>query len=526
MATKISFYLHIFLAATIFAVALGKARSVYALHNFTSPESTMILANNVPYTLINQHDSVANNSTGNERQGAFDRNPPPHHLVAGSYASTLAQVTTNLCQSMLKARLTFSNNVSNLFRVPTLLSHAMASTKHQRWSSDLCFVRINNVAAYITQVFTAASPLVLLLSIVWLYFSGSFFFDVAHYTLHRCSKAKSRILRNIGYLHEVHHLYFNRGLKFNNRYRWQNMCFELPLELSCQLFGTWLGYLLASFANLTGPALLSEELLNLVLVFEVVRSFVVAFMEGHDSNHKSYSPVVPKDPHSFLVGPEYHALHHVDPSGYIGSTFKIFDWMLGTSCSLRSRRVTVVGSTDAFKAALKQELLSESVSCIEELQIGSKQTEGSCDVLVEVLARTDILILGPGSSCDSADELIMLFKKHHKAKAGHALLLQEVWYLDTAPKTCARIGRQTTESYSEARQTRARFARKLRDDKDILFRHIVCHLNAEWLKLKPELAAKTTLWWIRRGARTIPATFDFLAFFNYIHFMYYGAKTR
>jgi hypothetical protein len=91
-----------------------------------------------------------------------------------------------------------------------------------------------------------------------------------------------------------------------------------------------------------------------MLTVEVARVLVVAVLSGRDSNHKTY-PTVPKDPNWFLVGPEYHALHHVDPAAYIGSSFRVFDWLFGTGYSLRSRRVTMTGAFDAFGGAMKKE---------------------------------------------------------------------------------------------------------------------------------------------------------------------------
>lgn len=374
-------------------------------------------------------------------------------------------------------------NASSYLQLAIPLWHSVPSTPSRGNTSRHQLINIKTLLSYVIQTLTKPSPLVLVLSIMWLYFSGSFFFDLGHWTLHKFSKSKSRILRNIGYLHEVHHLYFNRRLKFNDKYRWQNMCYELPLELSCQLFGTWLGYLLANEAGLTGPSLLSKEILVLVLIFEIIRSFVVACMEGRDSNHKSYSPIVPKDPHSFLVGPEYHALHHVDPTSYIGSTFKILDWFLGTSCSLRCRRVTIVGSLGVFGTALREQLLAESVSCVEELQLVPTEAEDRYHSMTELLSRTDILIV---NSELETDNVIELFKKHHKAKAAQSLLLPEVW-------RCT----------SNAREAPVRQIKGYHNDEDILFRHIVSYAERSWLESRHGMAARIAIWWIRRGARTI-----------------------
>ncbi|KAE9364635.1 hypothetical protein N431DRAFT_447800 [Stipitochalara longipes BDJ] len=347
--------------------------------------------------------------------------------------------------------------------------------------------------SYIVAV-TSSSPIsTLVLSFIWLYFTGSLFFDMAHHCLHKFSKSPYRILRRIGYLHEVHHLYFNRRLKFNDRYLWQNMLCELPLELSCQLFGTWLGYLVAKAFSLTGPGLLSQELFHLVLIFEAIRSFVVAILEGRDSNHQSYTNVVPKDPHTFLVGPEYHALHHVNPSAYISSSFRIFDWFLGTSYTLRSRRVTMAGLTGHFGRAMKRELqLKESTNCIHELSSYEDNEK-----IVEVLSRTDVLIIGPEDSCNSVVMMIELFKAHYKPRPG-CLLLPEVWYF-----------RSPDHSSTSAESVFTSHARKYYDSEDIIYRHIILSSSTSKFGtsiLGPDFAAKAALWWIRRGARYVPLT--------------------
>jgi hypothetical protein len=435
------------------------------------------------------------NVTKQQRQRSLDRQGKVFHYSAE--ARTLASSHLNVSDNQpMIAPLTVIPHASSYLRLVAPLWQSLPSTSSRDDSSRHPIGNFRDLLSYVIQTVTKPSPTTLLLSIMWLYFSGSFFFDLAHWTLHKFAKSKSPILRKIGYLHEVHHLYFNRRLKFNDHYRWQNMCYELPLELSCQLFGTWLGYVLANTTGFTGPALLSKEILVLVLIFEIIRSFVVACMEGRDSNHKSYSTVVPQDPHSFLVGPEYHALHHVDPTSYIGSTFKVFDWFLGTSCSLKSRRVTIVGSLGVFGAALREQLLEESVSCVEKLSLVSSATDDGYPTMIELLSRTDILIFDSESE---RENVIGLFKKHHKAKAAQSLLLPEVW--------------QCTSSFKKGS---AEHTKRLHDDEDILFRQIDCHTERKWLEVRPEIAAKLAIWWIRRGVRSVPATFDFLAFFEYM----------
>ncbi|KUJ17309.1 uncharacterized protein LY89DRAFT_50492 [Mollisia scopiformis] len=491
MELRLLLSLHVLLAVTLLAVSLKGVGAVDASEDCLGNASPgMSIEDNIVDIHIEHQEPLERYGSKYQSKTTLGRNTPfQHSIVACSSLSVFPiSITSNEVSLNYPSA---AANASNNSQLTTTSTRPVTSNTSRGHDSRYWFSSIEHVLDFALQALTASSPPVLFLSILWLYFSGSFFFDVGHWTMHKCSKSRSRILRSIGYLHEVHHLYFNRRLKFNDRYQWQNMCYELPLELSCQLFGTWLGYLLANSVGLTGPGLISKEILTLVLAFETVRSFVVACMEGRDSNHKSYSPVVPKDPHPFLVGPEYHALHHVDPSSYIGSTFKVFDWFLGTSCSLQSRRVTVAGDLGAYGPALKQELLSESVSCIEDLNIlstDSKESNGR----IEVLARTDILIIGsePGS-----DELIDLFKKYHKAKASQSLLLPEVWCFDTRKASLQQV-------------------KERHNDEDILYRHIVCHSERQWLGLRPEWAASMAIWWIRRGMRTVPASCDVLALFR------------
>ena len=79
---------------------------------------------------------------------------------------------------------------------------------------------------------------------------------------------------------------------------------------------------------------------------------VVAFiMRGRDSNHIDI-PVLRVCKSLFLVGPDYHALHHMYPTHFHGSWTKLIDYILGTASipiparviatpTLRSRKFTL-----------------------------------------------------------------------------------------------------------------------------------------------------------------------------------------
>jgi hypothetical protein len=374
----------------------------------------------------------------------------------------------------------------------------------------------------------------LLVSSLWLYFTGTFFFDVAHYLLHKCITSRYRALRGIGYLHQVHHLYFNRRLQFNRKYLWQNTCTELPLELSCQFFGTWLGYLTAKAVPYKGVGWLSRETLYLVFAFETLRVLVVAILEGVDSNHKSYATIVPKDPHAFFVGPQYHALHHIDPSANISSTFRILDWLLGTSYSVCSRRITLSGASGAFGSALKEQLRRHKVRSIQELKFGVDWNYEDYSRIISILRDTDILILAHGSkekdamqaNCASAISFIELFKHHRKCRPGD-LLLPEVWYVGSEIEVHPTWGLKSLQQYSKSKRAFVKHARKYYDDETLVYRHIVpsaFRSRMGYSFVGPEWTARITLWWIKRGARYVPVTYTGLAFWGYIKFIWWVDK--
>jgi hypothetical protein len=394
------------------------------------------------------------------------------------------------------------------------------------------FIGLSTLPFY--NAISSCSPLTLILSCFWLFLCGTFFFDIIHYVFHQFSKSNSRFLRLIGNLHAVHHFYFNRRLQFNSHYLWHNTCIELPLELGCQLFGTWLGWLALERFAIIDLGALSENVLYGVFVIQVIRVLVVAILSGRDSNHKIYG-TVPKNPSWFFVGPEYHALHHVDPAAYMSSSFYLFDWLFGAAYTLKSRRVTLTGASGAFGQAIMKQLQTESVASIQELKFGVNWTYDNYDAAIPILVNTDVLILAHGSkgedalkaNCESAVQLISLFKQYRKSDPSQKMLLPEVWYIGSEIELHPTLGIQSLQSYSYSKRSFLPYARTLYDDNSIIYRHIVpaafrsamgpAIISAEW-------AAQATMWWIRRGARYIPVTYTGIAYLHYFKFVYFTKK--
>ena len=360
-----------------------------------------------------------------------------------------------------------------------------------------------------------------------LYVIGSVTFDLVHYLLHLCWLSKNKYLMKLGYLHQVHHFYFNRRLKFNQNYSWSNILIELPLEYFSQFLGYCLGYWLLQEH-------VYAETFWVLTAFGAVRSFIVACMNGMDSNHIIYEGTVPKDPNTLICGPEFHVLHHIYPDRYYSSFVRVFDWILGTSYdSLRDKRITMTGTSGAFGGPLMDILLTcEGAKSVTPLKYGRDFTYDDYSKVVEILENTDILILAHGSkvkgameaNCTSFVTLIELFKKHRKPVGQIVSTLPEIWAVGSEIEFHPAWGNRDLQIYLESKRAFVQFAREYYDQKDFIYRHIVP--SAFQSAMGPGLisgrtAVQMAMFFIRRGFQYIPVTYTTLAFFNYFKFIFF-----
>lgn len=388
-----------------------------------------------------------------------------------------------------------------------------------------------SLASRLASVFSLDKLPILLVLCIFHVVIGSIVYDLVHWLAHKSPRSRYRILRLLSKAHAVHHQYFNRNLKFNDKYRIQNALLHLPLELLCQMIGSTCSWLCVRTILTKHIHVLrrTEHDLAVTFTFQICRTLFVELNEGHDSNHISYGEM-PKDPHFFVVGPQYHALHHIEPQRYYGSMVRLVDWALGTASSLQGRSVAITGSRGSFGQAIITELTMERVKCIKPLRFGIEWSHGKYTELESILTETDILILAHGSknaandmqaNCKSAVDLIELFKASRKrSKPG---VMPEVWYVGSEAELHGAWTKDM-QSYTESKRVFAQYGRAYYDDKTIVYRHIVpaafessmgsALVSASW-------AARVALWWIYRGARYVPASYTGLAFVNYLRFIYW-----
>ncbi|CAG8071743.1 unnamed protein product [Penicillium olsonii] len=367
-----------------------------------------------------------------------------------------------------------------------------------------------------------------LLPVVYLFTVGSLFFDVVHYQLHQCTRSSHPLLRRLARIHNFHHLYYNRKMKFDHKYLRQNQFQALPLELGFQVIGSCLGYI--AVLALSAERWVTGTHLWTLIGIQILRTVFVIATEGRDSNHLTYQ-TAPKDPSWMFVGPEFHCLHHVYPKRYIGSFVKCFDWVWGTACSFRSKRFVVTGASGAFGQAMVAELEREGVQCIRTLKFGSDWNNDDFEGVISTFSESDVLILAHGSkgenatasNCDSSVRLVQLFKQHSRSRETHSTL-PEVWYVGSEIEFHPAWGIAELQRYSISKRKFLPYARSFFDDPDILYRHIVpssFQSSMGYAIVSGTWAAKVTMWWIHRGARYIPTTYTGIAFLNYVKFMWW-----
>ncbi|OAA57212.1 integral membrane protein [Cordyceps fumosorosea ARSEF 2679] len=363
------------------------------------------------------------------------------------------------------------------------------------------------------------------------YIVGSVLFDLVHWQAHQ--KSRSPLVRWLSRTHAAHHQYFDRRLRFQPRFRAANLASHMPLEFACQALGSTASWLLLRRLY---PAAAAYDLL-IVMVVQVIRTSVVAWNMGHDSNHIPYE-VVPKDRNHMIVGPEYHVLHHIDPQNYFGSMVRVVDVLFGTATTLRGRRVAMTGSQGALGKALTEVLRKqERVASVTPLRHGIEWTPDDLGKLAPLLAETDVLVLCHGTkdaasahavNCAATVAIVELFRRV-RTRAG-AELIPEVWYVGSEAELHGAMpgDGEAMKAYAASKRAFVPFARAYYDDEDFLYRHVVpaafqskmgsAVVGADW-------AARVAVWWIRRGAQYVPVTYTGLAFVNYFRFMYWVAAT-
>jgi len=275
------------------------------------------------------------------------------------------------------------------------------------------------------------------------------------------------------------------------------------------------------------PCLLfmSPVAVALVVIIHLIQFVSVMFLKGRDANHYAFD-TLPAPGSFLLVGPRYHALHHIYPDAHYGSVLPLLDQVFGTALSLKDRRVALSGASGAFGSALRP-LLERAGARVVPLKYGVDYAYGDYARLDGALSDADILILAHGSKRDFAMEancrsfvaIIERFLALHRERRFPV----EVWAVGSEIEFHPAWGNADLGIYLESKRAFARHAYAYYRDESFIYRHIcpaAFNSRMGWAPLPAGAAAAMAMFFIRRGFRYVPVTYTGFAFLNYFKFLF------
>jgi sterol desaturase/sphingolipid hydroxylase (fatty acid hydroxylase superfamily) len=353
-----------------------------------------------------------------------------------------------------------------------------------------------------------------------LYVAATLVFDVIHYLLHGFARSRLGFLRRLGALHQTHHEFFNRELRFVDGLTQRNLREHVIPE-----------FLTHIVVALAGLWIVAPTAVAVVVAFQVVQFILVVRCGGRDSNHVAFDRL--RTPSGlWVVGPRYHALHHLHPEGYFSSFVKLFDTVFGTACPLQGRRVALTGATGAFGSALKP-VLERGGATVRALKFGVDYAYDDYARLDAVLAETDLLVLAHGSKKEFAmqancDSFVAIIERFLSLQEGRRFP-GEIWALGSEIELHPAWGNADLQVYLESKRAFARHAYGYYRDDRVVYRHICpAGFNSRmgWAPLSARMAVAMAMVLIRRGARYVPVTYTGLAFLNYFKFLFHRGEPR
>lgn len=348
-----------------------------------------------------------------------------------------------------------------------------------------------------------------LIQAIFIFVLATFVFDCIHFLLHKFSKAKISVIKDLGHLHDYHHQFFDEKLITHNNLWKSNLKYHLIPELLTQLTVTSICFLFADWLAVV-----------LVLIFEILIFLLVIFKKGRDFNH-TFSLKAPKRAQMlWFVMPSYHYKHHLDTENYFSSWYRFFDLIFGFSASLRQKTFLVTGSSGAFGSELTRKFDKAGIAWVP-IKWGEDFSKDHYSHFREKTKQADGLILCHGSKDDcqwslneSYQTMIELFLENTKSD------LPEIWALGSEIEFHPALMQKDT-AYEIAKRDFAHYAANIYRREDILYRHIVPSAFRSPFGPAP-ISSKPFVWillfLVKRGFRYIPLTYTGIALLNFFKF--------
>jgi hypothetical protein len=359
------------------------------------------------------------------------------------------------------------------------------------------------------------------LAFLVLYGGATFVADIVHYALHAMARARSPALARIGALHDVHHRFLGSDLRIHHEYQTQNLFSHRIPEYATLVVATCVGFWC-----------LPAGVVFAVIAWQTVLAALSTLRGGLDSNHMEVRRL--SSPNAgWLVGPAYHALHHVFPENYMGSATKLFDMLFAKGCQIRGRRFAITGASGAFGRPLSQ-LIEAAGGRVTAIKHGCDYDYGDYERLNLQLADADVLVLCHGSKVQNAmqancESFVAIIERFREVGRDRKIPV-EVWAVGSEIEAHPAWGDPELEIYLRSKRAFAKYARRYFHDDTILYRHIVPSAFTSPMGkgfMSGATAAMVALFFIRRGFRYVPVTYTGIALLNWLRFLWpSGAPLR
>jgi hypothetical protein len=349
---------------------------------------------------------------------------------------------------------------------------------------------------------------------VALYGGATFVADVVHWALHAMARARSPTFARIGALHQAHHRFLGPDLRIHREYRIQNLIYHRGPEYFTLVLATSVGFWC-----------LPVRVVCAVMAFETILAAVATWRGGLDSNHMDL-PRLRSSNAGWLVGPMYHAMHHVFPDNYMGSTTKLFDILFAKGCQIRGRRFAMTGASGAFGRPLAR-MIEAAGGQVTPLKYGRDYDYDDYERLDPLLADADVLVLCHGSKVEKAmqancESFVAIIERFRRVGCDRQLPV-EVWAVGSEIEAHPAWGNPDLEMYLRSKRAFAKHARRYFHDAGIVYRHIVPSAYTSPMGkglMTGATAAAIAMFFIRRGFRYVPVTYTGIALLNWLRFLW------
>lgn len=348
----------------------------------------------------------------------------------------------------------------------------------------------------------------ILIDLLLIFVISTTLFDVVHFLLHRWQRSRWALLRMFSSWHQVHHDFLDKNMDVHPALARRNFWAHLLPEYLTSIAGTAVMALWFHWE----PVAMIAGLHTMLFALRI-------YSEGVDLNHMATDRVSGQRG-VWLVGPTYHALHHINPLAFYSSFINVFDIIFGTAVAVRGKRVLLTGASGAYGREMAA-ALKRMGAHVTPLSVRNMDAE---DVDQLPLANFDLLVMAHGIKTADRPSDVWLANTAITSYLGDAFIAAGAGKL--VPPEIWSVG---SEAEAIGMSDYAMSKRKMADyaaahwfhNPDVTYRHIVpSAFNSPmgWGPMSARFAVRWSLFLIRRGFRYVPVTLTGLALINRLRF--------